>query len=108
MELLDAKKHGIKAKLAGLGISLELNQGFVNQVFDDEMSKERRSKLFEAYRYGWTIADLASSEVTNNKDEKLPYLVEFNKLKKIIDNESKPVTLSYPLDDIKYLKRQYK
>lgn len=92
MELLEARKFGVHARLLGLGINPALNQDFINQVFDNEMSRERRARLLEAYRFGWTIADIATNKQSTPEIlEKMPFMQEFNKLKKIIDNEKKTI-----------------
>ena len=89
MDILIAKKEGVKGFLAGLDISPFSNIKFKRSF---EYHKYSNKEYLKAYQHGWRIACLASAyfELTTLSEETInsfPCTIEYNKLKNMIDSE---------------------
>ena len=89
MDILTAKKEGVKGFLAGLDSSPFSNIKFKRSF---EYHKYSNKEYLKAYQHGWRIACLASAyfELTTLSEETInsfPCTIEYKKLKNMIDKE---------------------
>ena len=93
MDIMTAKKEGVKGFLAGLDSSPFSNIKFKRSF---EYHKYSNKEYLKAYKHGWRVACLASAyfELTTLSEETInsfPCTIEFKQLKTLIDRESNNV-----------------